>query len=170
MYSSNRPTTSSLQRKRRSPCSILAESELVPHIVESVQIESVQTTEFAHPFTNDSPGSNMGRHKIMEPLQLTSIVKGFLKDKVSDDTISIVKKAHADSSLRHYQAIWGKFLGFLDANSNSHDSVGIADVMNFYLIMQFNLKKGSFVQLLLISVLSRFLSNWYSELTLEAQN
>ena len=51
--------------------------------------------------------------------------------EASDDTISIIKKAHADSSLRQYQSIWDKFLVFLDANSISHDSVGIADVMNF---------------------------------------
>ena len=128
---SSRPTTTRLQRKRRPPRSILAESELVPHIVESVQIGSVQATESAHPVTNDSTRSNVGRHRVLEPSRLATVVKGFLKDKASDDTISIIKKAHADSSLKQYQSIWGKFLDFLDANSISHDRVGIADVMNF---------------------------------------
>ena len=107
------------------------ESELVPHLVESVQIESVQATEIAHPLTNDSTGSNVGRHRVLESSRLATVIKGFLKDKASDDTISIVKKAHADSSLRQYQSIWGKFLDFLSANSITHDSVDIADVMNF---------------------------------------
>ena len=129
--SSSRATTSGIQRKRRSCRSVLAESELVPHVVESVQIETVQATEIAHPFPNDSSGSNVGRHRLLEPSRLATVVKGFLKDKASDDTLSIIKKAHADSSLRQYQSIWGKFLDFLDANSISHDSVGIADVMNF---------------------------------------
>ena len=129
--SSSRPTTSNLQRKRGSTRSVLAESELVPHIIESVQIGSDQTTEIALPITNDAAGSNVGRHRVLEPSRLATVVKGFLKDKASDDTIAIIKKAHADSSLRQYQSIWGKFLDFLNTNSISHDSVGIADVMNF---------------------------------------
>ena len=117
------------------------ESELVPHLVESVQIESVQATEIAHPLTNDSTGSNVGRHRVLESSRLATVIKGFLKDKASDDTISIVKKAHADSSLRQYQSIWGKFLDFLSTNSINHDSVGIADVMNFMYFHAIQLKR-----------------------------
>ena len=119
--SSSRQSTSGLQRNRCSTRPILAESELVPHIVESVQIGADQTSEFSHPFSNDTPGSDVGRHKLLEPSHLTTVIKGFLSDKASDDTISIIKKAHADSSLRQYQSIWGKFLDFLDANTISHD-------------------------------------------------
>ena len=129
--SSSRPSTSGLHRKGRSTRSILAESELVPHVIESVQIETIQTSEIAYPVSNDSSGSDVGRHRLLEPSRLATVVRGFLSDKASDDTISIIKKAHADSSLRQYQAIWGKFLDFLDTNSISHESVGIADVMNF---------------------------------------
>ena len=119
--SSSRQSTSGLQRNRCSTRSILAESELVPHIVESVQIGADQTSEFSHPFSNDTPGSDVGQHKLLEPSCLTTVIKGFLSDKASDDTISIIKKGHADSSLRKYQSIWGKFLDFLDANTISHD-------------------------------------------------
>ena len=61
------------------------------------------------------------------------LVKGIIIDKVSHDTFSIVKKAHADSSTA-FSRYMGQVLGvFLDATPKSNDSVVIAEVMNFLL-------------------------------------
>ena len=96
------------------------ESVLVPLLVESVHIEPVQASEIVHSLTNDSTGSNVGRHRVLKSSRWSLCLKVSLKDKASDDTNSIVKEVCADSSLRQHQVIWGKFLDFLNANSIIH--------------------------------------------------
>ena len=43
-------------------------SELVPHLIESVQFASISVPEITHIPTNESSGSNVGRHKVLESL------------------------------------------------------------------------------------------------------
>ena len=126
-----REKASGLPRARRSDCSILAESVLVSDIVESVPNESVQSSEVVHLVSNDVEGSHLGGQCVLESSRMATLVKGFRRDKVSEDTIAILERAHAASSQKQYQSIWSKFLDFLNVNNISHNSVSIADVMNF---------------------------------------
>ena len=126
-----REKASGLPRARGSDCSILAESDLVPHVVESVPNGSDQSSEVVHLVSNDVEGSHLGGQCLLESSRMATLVKGFQKDEVSEDTIAILKKAHAESSQKQYQSIWSKFLDFLNINHISHNSVSIADVMNF---------------------------------------
>ena len=47
------------------------------------------------------------------------------------DTLNIVDSAHRDSTVRQYQAIWSKFLEYVDYNNISHTAITLDIVMNF---------------------------------------
>ena len=56
---------------------------------------------------------------------------GLLSDGWSEEAISMLLRAHRDSSTRQYQGVWDKFLSFLTIRALSDTDVSVDVVCEF---------------------------------------
>ena len=125
--------TARLCRFGNTSGSSLGDSRLVSLTVDEVQNETFSSTQRSFAQSTDFEG--FGTHgerdeTILEPSRLGAIKQG-LGEGCSQDTLDIVDSAHRDSTVRQYQAIWSKFLEYVDNNNISHDTINLDIVMNF---------------------------------------
>ena len=123
--------TTGLCGDRRVSGSFLGDSRMVSRVNVEVQDTSFSSSRSSCSEPDDFEGfSEHAEQDFLEPSRLAVIRGGFNND-CSDDTLNIVDLAHRGSTIRQYQAIWRKFLEYLDLNSISHDSISLGIVMNF---------------------------------------
>merc|ERR1712240_730048 len=109
-------STSGVQGTRGVSCSTLANSELVPNVIGTLQDEPVSVSDESFSGSMDFEGfSDQRSGTILEPSRLGTIRNAF-QSGLSPDALSLVDMAHRDSTKRQYQAIWTKFLNYLNIN------------------------------------------------------
>ena len=124
-------STSGVQGTRGVSCPTLANSELVPNVIGTLQDEPVPASDESFSSSMDFEGfSDQRSGTILEPSRLGTI-RNALKSGLSPDALRLVDMAHRDSTKRQYQAVWTKFLNYLDINSIDKDKVTLSVVMNF---------------------------------------
>ena len=68
---------------------------------------------------------------LLAPSRLAALHAPWVWNGLSADPVHIVQNSHRISTQRNYQAVWTKFLDYLDRNSVPHSDVWVYVVMNF---------------------------------------
>ena len=125
----------------RAGGSFLGDSGLVSSVNVEMQDTAFSSTRNSCFESVDFEGfSEHAEQEILEPSRL-AVIRGGLNNDCSEDTLGIVDLAHRESTIRQYQAIWRKFLEYLELNNISHDSISLGIVMNFLSHQVIHLKR-----------------------------
>ena len=125
--------TSGLCRFGSTSGSFLGDTRVVSLNDDEVQNETFSAAQRTFSQSVDFEGFGVHGERdqtILEPTRLGAIKQG-MGEGCSRDTLDIVDSAHRDSTVRQYQAIWSKFLEYVDYNNISHDAINLDVVMNF---------------------------------------
>ena len=105
---------------------------MVPAASESVQRDPSSPSNELHVDPNDFEGFNHPRQPLLlAPSRLAALNAPWVRNGLSADSVKIVQNTHRISTQRNYQAVWNKFLDYLDRNKVPHCDVSIYVVMNF---------------------------------------
>ena len=116
---------------RGSGCSTMGGPRVVPSVEEALHDTSFSASQEPCSESDDFEGFSVnGEHSSLEPSRLATI-RSSLPGGCSNDTLGMLDLAHRPSTVRQYQAVWQKFLNFLDSNGINHGEVSLAVVMNF---------------------------------------
>ena len=116
---------------RDSGCATMGGSRMVPAVEEAMHNSSVSAAQESCSESDDFEGFSVdGEPSSLEPSRLAAI-KSSLPGGCSSDTLGMLDLAHRASTVRQYQAVWQKFLNYLDSNHINHGNVTLAVVMNF---------------------------------------
>ena len=140
-HSSGCSTADNIQGLGGNDSSILAESGMVPITAEEM-CQSNSPSRGPHSVPVDTGGPSVGRNVLLEPSRLATLIKCYEQVEASEGTLDIVKRAHAESSIRQYQSIWTKFLNFLEINNICHEQISIVNVLNFLSFHSINKNKS----------------------------
>ena len=123
--------TPGVSRVRDSGCSAMGGSRLVSSVEEALQDTSFSASQEPHSESDDFEGFSVnGEHSNLEPSRLATI-RSSVPGGCSSDTLGMLDLAHRASTVRQYQAVWQKFITYLDNNGINHGDVTLAVVMNF---------------------------------------
>ena len=120
--------------------SFLGDTGVVSNVNVEVQNATFSPSRSSCSESDDFEGFSVhAEQDVLEPSRL-AVIRGGLNSDCSEDTLDMVDLAHRESTVRQYQAIWKKFLDYLDLNNISHDSISLGIVMNFlsYQVLHFN--------------------------------